>query len=210
MICMKINAGYLINKLIRFIHRPALRDCEIDSTSKIGSASNCIRVKMGKYSYAGYYNSMCDVNIGSFCSIASYCSIGGGNHSIYSVSTSPVFFKGRNILRKNFSDLEYETSERVIIGNDVWIGEGVFIKSGVSIGHGAVIGAHSVVTNNVEPYSIVAGVPAKEIRKRFDANTINKLLEINWWELSEDELYKLGNSFINPNELIYNLKNKGQ
>ena len=205
---MKINAGYLINKLIRFIHRPALRDCEIDSTSKIGSASNCIRVKMGKYSYAGYYNSMCDVNIGSFCSIASYCSIGGGNHSIYSVSSSPVFFKGRNILRKNFSEIENEPSEIVNIGNDVWIGEGAFIKPGVSIGHGAVIGAHSVVTHDVDPYAIVAGVPAIEIKKRFDVDTINSLLQLKWWDLSDDELYNLGKSFVDPNELINKLNVK--
>ena len=71
----------------------------------------------------------------------------------------------KKILRKNFSKIPYETSETVKIGHDVWIGDGVFIKAGVQIGTGAVIGAHAVVIHDVEPYSIVAGVPAKEITR---------------------------------------------
>lgn len=185
---MKVNPGFFINKFIKLIHRPALRDCEIDKTSSVGMASNCIRVKMGRYSYMGFYNSVCDTTIGSFCSIASYCAIGGGRHPMNAVSTSPVFYAGRNSMGKNFSRIQEEKNQGVEIGNDVWIGEAVFINDGLKIGTGAVIGAHSVVTKDVPPYAIVAGAPAKILRYRFDEETIQKLLANKWWEWSDEEL----------------------
>ena len=192
---MKVNPGFFINKFIKLLHRPALRDCEIDKTAKVGMASNCIRVKMGRYSYMGFYNSMCDVTIGSFCSIASYCAVGGGNHPMDAVSTSPVFYAGHNSLGKNFANIPEVENKGVVIGNDVWIGETVFINDGVKIGTGAVIGSHSVVTKDVPPYAIVAGAPAKILRYRFDDKTVEKLLESKWWEWSDDRISELADSF---------------
>lgn len=192
---MKVNPGFFINKFIKLIHRPALRDCEIDKTSSVGMASNCIRVKMGKYSYMGFYNSVCDTTIGSFCSIASYCAIGGGRHPMNAVSTSPVFYAGRNSMGKNFSSIPEEKNQGVEIGNDVWIGEAVFINDGVKIGTGAVIGAHSVVTKDIPPYAIVAGAPARVLRYRFDEETVKRLLESKWWEWSDEKLSKEADRF---------------
>ncbi len=146
----------------------------------------------------GFYNSVSDVSIGSFCSIASHCAIGGGKHPLCAVSTSPVFYSGRNILKKNFSRLPEEDNLGVEIGNDVWIGEAVFISDGVKIGTGAVIGAHSVVTKDVPPYAIAAGVPAKILRYRFDEKTIQQLLASRWWEWPDDKLKKVGESFFSP------------
>lgn len=80
---------------------------------------------------------------------------------------------------------EINLNKRTIIENDVWIGEGVIIKSGVRIGTGAVVAMGAVVTNDVEPYSIVGGVPAKLIRKRFDESTVIHLLDSKWWEQSD-------------------------
>ena len=203
---MKVNPGFFINKFIKLIHRPALRDCEIDKTASVGMASNCIRVKMGRYSYMGFYNSVCDTTIGSFCSIASYCAIGGGKHPMDAVSTSPVFYAGHNAFGKNFSRIPEEENQGVEIGNDVWIGEAVFINDGVKVGTGAVIGAHSVVTKDVEPYSIVAGAPAREIRKRFDDETIEKLRESRWWEWSEEKLQENGDRFDSPTKLLEDIE----
>lgn len=76
----------------------------------------------------------------------------------------------------------------IVIGNDVWIGYEALIMSGVSIGDGAVIGSRAVVTKNVAPYTIVGGVPAKEIRKRFDSETIEKLKELQWWDWPADKI----------------------
>lgn len=123
-------------------------------------------------------------------------------HPTAMVSTSPAFLKGRNILRKNFAEIPYEPSKRVEIGNDVWIGEGVCIVSGVRIGDGAIIGAHAVVTRDVEPYSVVGGVPAKEIRKRFDDETVCKLCKMKWWDWPDEKLEKYGKYFDDPKALI--------
>ena len=121
------------------------------------------------------------------------------------VSTSPVFLRGRNIMRRNFASIPYQPSERVVIGNDVWIGSGAFIKAGVRIGSGAVIGAHAVVVHDVEPYSVVAGVPAREIRKRFSQETIEKLLKLSWWDWPEKKLEAFGSFFDDPGNLFESL-----
>ncbi|MBR5768139.1 MAG: CatB-related O-acetyltransferase [Clostridia bacterium] len=114
------------------------------------------------------------------------------------VSTSPAFLKGHNILGKHFAEIPYEPSQTVRIGNDVWIGEGVYIKSGVKIGDGAIIGAHAVVTHDVEPYSVVVGIPARKIRKRFDDDLIRRLSETEWWNWPDEKLEKFGETFSSP------------
>ena len=197
--------SYYLAKILHKMRISSFKNCSIDPSSKVDSECTLSAVKMGRYSYVGSGTRITDTNIGSFCSIGGRCGIGGGIHPTNMVSTSPVFLKGRNILNKHFANISYNPSETVSIGNDVWIGEGVCIVSGVNIGDGAVIGAHAVVTKDVEPYSIVAGVPAKLIKKRFDDDTINKLLELKWWDLSDEELSKLGDSFADPADLINKL-----
>ena len=83
----------------------------------------------------------------------------------------------------------------------MWIGDGVYIKAGVRIGSGAIIGAHAVVTKDVEPYSVVIGIPAQELRKRFDDDIVKKLLEIKWWDCQK-EVARLGECFNDPEILI--------
>lgn len=202
-----VNFGYIMNKSLKFLNRPALRDCKIDRKAKIGTGSNCISVSVGRYSYMGKNNSVANTNIGSFCSIASYCAIGGGSHPVDKVSTSPVFYSGKNIFNKNFSAIDVEASKPVTIGNDVWIGEGVFIKDGVAIGDGAIVGAHSVVTHDVPAYAVVVGAPATIIRYRFSDEQIRKLLELKWWNWPEEKLREYGNRFSSISEL---LGDKGQ
>lgn len=197
--------SYYLAKILHKMRISSFKNCSIDPSSKVDSECTLSAVKMGRYSYVGSGTRITDTNIGSFCSIGGRCGIGGGIHPTNMVSTSPVFLKGRNILNKHFANISYNPSETVSIGNDVWIGEGVCIVSGVNIGDGAVIGAHAVVTKDVEPYSIVAGVPAKFIKKRFDDDTIKKLLELKWWDLSDEELSNLGDSFANPADLINKL-----
>lgn len=186
---MKINLGFFINKFLKIVNRPALRNCDLDKTSKIGSGTNCINMKIGRYSYVGKNNSICNTIIGNFCSIASYCSIGGGEHPINNVSTSPLFYSGKNIFKKNFCEFSFNNLNNLTeIGNDVWIGEKVFIKAGVKIGNGAVIGAHSVVTHDVPPYAVVVGAPARIIKYRFSVQQISKLQEIEWWFMDDKKL----------------------
>ena len=192
---MKVNLGFFVNKFLRLINRPALRNCVIDRTASVGSGSNCIDVQMGRYSYMGKNNSVENTRIGSFCSIASYCAIGGGAHPLNMVSTSPVFYSGKNVFKRNFGELKIEINKPVSIGNDVWVGEAVFINDGITVGDGAVIGAHSVVTHDIPDYAVVAGAPARIIRYRFSDEEIEKLLKIKWWDWPEEKLEKHGDKF---------------
>lgn len=147
---------------------------------------------IGKYTYGlpkifklGKEN---NIRIGKFCSLAGNISIFlDGEHQTKNISTYPFgYFKDFKIKEK----CTFDTKGDVNIGNDVWIGYGVTILSGVNIGDGAVIGACSLVTKDIPPYTIVGGVPAKLIRKRFDDETIEKLLEIKWWNWSDEKIQK--------------------
>ena len=200
--------SYYLAKIIRKLRLSSFYKCDIDKTARTSVGCSFSKLKMGRYSYTGSGCNITDATIGAFCSIGGMCDIGGGMHPMNQVSTSPVFLKGRNILRKNFAQFPYEASKTVEIGNDVWIGDGVFIKSGVRINDGAIIGAHAVVVKDVEPYSIVAGVPAREIRKRFEPEIINQLLETKWWDWSDEKLDKYGKYFDSPEKLIRAFKNE--
>jgi acetyltransferase-like isoleucine patch superfamily enzyme len=137
-------------------------------------------LKIGAYSYIRSNSNLMAVSqIGRFCSIGRNVVIGQDprNHPVTWVSTSPMFNSGY--------DSQVTPSE---IGNDVWIGHNAVIFAGVKIGNGAVIGMNAVVTKDVPDYTIVAGNPAKQIKKRFDADTINLLQESSWWEYDITEL----------------------
>lgn len=109
-----------------------------------------------------------------------------------------MFIKGRNILLKNFSQLDYDSSKETTIGNDVWIGSNVLIKAGIKIGTGAIIGMGSVVTSDVAEYTIVGGSPAKVIRNRFNEQITRGLLESAWWDFNDEKLKSLSDSISDP------------
>ena len=131
------------------------------------------------------------LKIGKFCSIACGAKFlfTSANHTLKSLSTYPfpIFFEEWGLDGKDICDA-WDNKGDIVIGNDVWIGFEAVILSGVTIGDGAVIGSRAVVTKDVEPYTIVGGVPAKPIRKRFDEQTIEKLGKIGWWNWSEEQI----------------------
>ncbi len=185
----------------------AVRNSNIDKRASIGNGAQIVNSNIGKYTYV-YESKVIDTDIGSFCSIAADCTIGGGSHPTDWVSSSPVFYRGSNVLNKNFSNNEYSEYRRTNIGNDVWIGSKCLIKGGVTIGDGAIVGMGSVVTHDIPPYEVWAGNPAKCIRKRFDDETIDRLKKLSWWNLSDDNLEKLGDKFNNPHEFLVFLEEK--
>ena len=153
--------------------------------------SNC---EMGDFSYVGSQTCVSRTKIGKFCSIASGVLINLGMHPARDyISTHPVFYS-RTFPGSFWSEAYsaeaqiFEEKSTVEIGHDVWIGARVVILPNVSIGTGAIIATGAVVTRDVEPYSIVGGVPGKVIRKRFDDETIARLLESRWWDLSIEDL----------------------
>ena len=129
--------------------------------------------------------------IGKFCSIAcgSRFLFASGNHSLSSLATYtfPIFFEEWGLDRTKVATA-WDHKGDITIGNDVWIGYEAVVLSGVTIGDGASIGARAVVTKDVPPYTIVGGVPAKPIRKRFDDRTIARLLELRWWDWPKERI----------------------
>jgi len=121
--------------------------------------------------------------IGKFCMIASDVTfiMNGANHLNKAVSTYPFAIFGKD-WSNAMDGKEYPTKGDTIVGNDVWIGFGATIMPGVRIGDGVIIATKSVVTKDIEPYSIVGGNPAKKIRKRFSEPEIKELLELRWWD----------------------------
>jgi virginiamycin A acetyltransferase len=130
--------------------------------------------------------------IGKFCQIASGVEfiMNGANHQMNAVSTFPFYtLEGWNMNAPSIEDLPLKGD--TIIGNDVWIGQNVTILPGVHIGDGAIIGANSVVGSDVEAYTIVAGNPARLIRKRFDDELTSLLLNYKWWDQSIEDIQEL-------------------
>lgn len=179
-----------------------LQEAVVDKTAAICSGVRFYRGKIGKYSYIGNNSFVSDTDIGSFTSISTDCYIGGTSHPTDWVSTSPVFHKWENIMKKNFAQNEFEIFKRTTIGNDVWIGNRVMIKAGVKIADGAVIGMGSIVTKDIGPYEIWAGNPARLIRKRFEDETIDALEKMKWWEWDDNKIEKYAEKFTVPSELI--------
>ena len=179
-----------------------LQEAVVDKTAAICSGVRFYRGKIGKYSYIGNNSFVSDTDIGNFTSISTDCYIGGTSHPTDWVSTSPVFHKWENIMKKNFARHEFEIFKRTTIGNDVWIGNRVMIKAGVKIGDGAVVGMGSIVTKDIRPYEIWAGNPARLIRKRFDDETIDRFEKMKWWEWDDSEIEKYADKCTTPSELI--------
>tara|TARA_Y100000817_G_C16860180_1_gene545450 strand:+ start:1067 stop:1636 length:570 start_codon:yes stop_codon:yes gene_type:complete len=185
----------------------SIKGSKISKTSKIESGSNVINTNMGRHSFAGYNCEISNCEIGSFTSIANNVVIGGGEHPTNWVSMSPVFYKGRDSVKAKFSKHRRDPIKLTKIGHDVWIGEKAILKQGVKVGNGAVIGMGSVVTKNIDPYTIVAGCPAKVLRKRFDDKIISDLLNSEWWNLNDEDLKNYANYFKNPKTFLEKLEN---
>lgn len=146
---------------------------------------------MGDYSYIGRNSRLIHADVGKFCSIASETIIGMGTHTLDKISTSSIFTEAKNGTKHSWVKAStVNPFKRVSVGNDVWIGIRTMVMGGVTIGDGAVIGAGSIVTKDIPPYAVVAGVPAKVIRYRFPQDQIDALLAHPWWNMPEELLRK--------------------
>lgn len=135
---------------------------------------------VGKYCFFGDYTQVTKASIGNYCSVGVSVIIGPGSHDYTMFSTSSAAIESQN-----YSNL---TKQDCIIGHDVWIGSQSVILRGVEVGNGCIIAAGSVVTKDVPPYSIVAGVPAKIIKMRFDKKQIEQIQNSKWWELPQEAI----------------------
>lgn len=175
---------------------------KVYSTIEIKSSKNLIAGRYSFYKKNFKIKGHNYVNIGSFCSFGENITFITENHDTNYASTQGFIY--RFLLNKDHPGEEQvqKSSERtkgpINIGNDVWIGDGVIILSGVSVGDGACIAAGSIVTKDVKPYSVVAGVPAKTIKERFNDEIIKLLLEIKWWEWTDAKISR-NKDFFNLN-----------
>ena len=157
---------------------------------------------IGKGTYGSEYFIINDWAQGTNLIVGNYCSIArsvtvmlGGNHNMNRVTTYPFgIFHGLG----QQPPVDGYSNGDVVIGNDVWIGQNTTILSGITIGDGSVIAACSVVTQNVDPYTVVGGNPTKLIKKRFTDDQISKLLQIKWWDWEFDKIVKYGDLLLNP------------
>jgi len=161
---------------------------------------------VGRYSYySGYYHGhgfddcarflppakgVDRLIVGSFCSIgsgAAFIMCGNQGHRHDWISTFPFYWMSEV---SAFAEAEngYLPAGDTVVGNDVWIGSEAMVMPGVQIGDGAIIGTRALVTRDVEPYAVVGGNPARTIRKRFDDDRVRLLLEMKWWDWSDDQL----------------------
>ncbi len=170
----------------------------IESGSYIGAQ------KIGKYTFIGMnsYVHKSTASIGGFCSIAMNARISLHNHPLDRVSTHPFTYHKKYGFVNESEKIAGITDIKTVIGNDVWIGANVTILAGLTIGDGAVLGANSLVTKDVEPYSIVNGTPALHIRFRFDEATIKKLQQSKWWDWEDDKIKKHLAEFKKPEDFL--------
>jgi acetyltransferase-like isoleucine patch superfamily enzyme len=169
------------------------KNSTISESAKVYPLSIITNTTISDYTYVGYGCRINNTIIKKYCSIAQNVKAGLGKHALNFVSSSPIFYASKNPLKlKIVNEDLFSEFEKITIGNDVWIGTNVTVLDGVTIGDGAVIGANSVVTKNVEPYSVVGGVPARLIKKRFDDECISLLTKIQWWDYSLNDIIDSG------------------
>jgi phosphonate metabolism protein (transferase hexapeptide repeat family) len=174
------------------VHASAvLRDVDLGRFTEIAERVQMAECLLGDYSYVERHTEAIYTTIGKFCAIAANVRLNALNHPHGRVSQHKITYRPNEYFAHAKVDKGFRAmrqAKRVVIGHDVWIGHGVIVLPGIEIGHGAIVAAGAVVTKNVEPYAIVAGVPAKRIKWRFEKPLRNGLLALNWWDWEHEKL----------------------
>lgn len=169
-----------------------VRDSELGRYTEVGARTSVVETRLGDYSYVVHDADIIYATIGKFCSIAAMTRINPGNHPMHRATQShftyraSAYFPGERDEEDFFA---WRRAHRVAIGHDVWIGHGAIVLAGRSVGTGAVVAAGSVVTKDVPDYTIVAGNPARPIRRRFTESISQRLAELAWWDWEHERLH---------------------
>ncbi|MGP1395072.1 MAG: chloramphenicol acetyltransferase [Inquilinaceae bacterium] len=169
----------------------SVRDSTLGPWTAVGARTTMAETRFGAYSYVVNDASIIHADIGRFCSIAAHTRLNPGNHPTWRAALHHFTYRSRSYGLADQDDeafFAWRRDHKVVLGHDVWIGHGATIMPGVTIGTGACVGAGAVVTRDVMPFAIVAGVPARPLRQRFDPSIAEGLLAIAWWDWSRDRL----------------------
>ncbi|WP_299615679.1 DapH/DapD/GlmU-related protein [uncultured Tateyamaria sp.] len=175
-----------------FIHP----ECEITDSSfgayvEIGKGSRVNNSRFGDYSYCDRYADIANAQIGKFANIAAFARIGATDHPLHTAACHHFLYRSDDYWDNAGRDEDFfahRRSRTAQIGHDTWIGAGAMIKPEVTLGDGAVVAAGAVVTKDVEPYSIVAGTPAKVLRVRQPPEIAERLIALAWWDWSHEDI----------------------
>lgn len=167
------------------------RDCKFGAYTEGGARTVLLEVTMDDYFYVVNDSQMTYTGIGKFCSIAAMTRINPGNHPMHRASQAHFTYRASSYFPGESDDAEFfawRRAHHVHIGNDVWIGHGAVILAGRSIGTGAVVAAGAIVTKDVPAYTIVAGNPARPVKRRFAEDIAGRLADLAWWDWDHEAL----------------------
>ncbi|WP_296426321.1 chloramphenicol acetyltransferase [Yoonia sp.] len=172
-------------------------DCDItDSTfgrfTEVGRGTRMAHAHMGDYSYCDRYADIANADIGKFSNIASYVRIGATDHPMDKASLHHFHYRSADYFDDSAQDtawFAHRRSRRSVIGHDTWIGHGAQIRPDVTLGHGCVVAGGAIVTKDVPPYMIVAGIPAVPLRARYPDGIADRMMALAWWDWSHDRLH---------------------
>lgn len=179
--------------------------CEFGEGVRLGVGVWAGHSSVGDYSYLARGASLFYAHLGKYCSIGDEAMVGLARHpSCGYISTYPAFFSGSNeAVTVRYCDVsQFDETPLTVVGSDVWIGARATIRGGICVGHGAIVGAGAVVTRNVPDYAVVAGVPARLLRRRFSDEEVRLLLDAQWWDWSRAKLKSLAPLFGDPEEFF--------
>jgi hypothetical protein len=168
-----------------------VKDTSLGRWTAIGARTLIQETVFGDFSYASEECDIIYADVGKFCSIASHVRINPGNHPLGRAALHHFTYRSRSYDLHPDDDHEFfdwRRAHKVVLGNDVWIGHGAVVLPGVKIGTGAAVGAGAVVAKDVLPFTIVAGVPAKTIRRRVSPEVEKALMRISWWDWPHEKL----------------------
>src|SRR6202171_5809463 len=169
----------------------SVRESSLGAYTEVGARTILLDVTMGDYSYAVNDAQITYTTIGKFCSIAAMTRINPGNHPMHRASQAHFTYRASAYFPGESDDADFfnwRREHRVHIGHDVWIGHGAIVLPGRSVGTGAVVAAGAIVTKDVPAYTIVAGNPARPIKRRFPEAITSRLAELAWWDWDHEAL----------------------